>query len=220
MALFDLLWAAKNFFRFISTKGVAARPAATAAGVIVLAIGSFGNYPVLSQGLEGENQQPAGFGIRGDALIEAYHSNGTLYRTWEGDNSLDDVAINAIVSCATGNSTEPSGYTKCDSWMTAIQLAQTTRQPNGETDISNIAENDTINHLIPPGCDPTSSTLCIGWQSQAIFDEITQDATVNSVWGYDNTTHIPFDYIFVDPPIQVAPGDTVNVTIDFRIEQQ
>jgi hypothetical protein len=200
----------KKVFRLILTKGVAVV-------AIVLVIGSFGYYPIFGQGLEGYNQ-PAGFGIHGHALIKAYHSDGTLYRIWEGDNSLSATAINAIVSCATGISTTPYGYGKCNSWVTAIEIAETIQQPNRNTLFN--ASTTVTNHLMPQTCNPNTPNLsrCTGWQSQASFnDEITQQASINSVRGFDGSNGEPFDSLTVDAPIQVRPGDTLDVTITFTV---
>jgi hypothetical protein len=203
----------------ISTKGIAPTITITVTIVsfIMLVVGPFGyHYPIFGQELAGRDQS-LGFGIRGHALIKGYHSDGTLYRIWEGDNSLTVGAINAIVSCATGVSTTPNGYGKCNSWMTAIEIAEL-MQPT--RDVLFAATSVATHSLIPQGCNPASPTRanCTGWQSQATFDvEITQEATINSVRGYDGSNGYIFDFLTVDPPVQVRPGDTLDVMITFTV---
>jgi hypothetical protein len=186
--------------------------------IIVLVISSFGHhYPIFGQEPEERDQLVVGFGISGRALIKAYHSDGTLYRIWEGDNSLTEGAINAIVSCATGVSTAPNGYGKCNSWITAVEIAELL-QPSRA--VSFAATAAATHNLIPQGCNPASPTLsnCTGWQSQATFyGEITQDAIINSVRGYDGSNGYIFDFLTVDPAIEVRPGDTLDVTITFNV---
>lgn len=202
----------KKVFHFMLTKQLVV--------AIVLVIGSFGFYPIFGQEQQ-EHNPPVEFGIHGHALIKAYHSDGTLYRIWEGDNSLSTTAINAIVSCATGVSTAPYGYGKCNSWMTAIEIAEIVQQQQQQQPNRNAlfnANTTVTNHLIPQTCNPNSPNLsrCTGWQSQATFnDEITQQASINSVRGFDGSNGYPFDSLIVDAPIQVRPGDTLDVTITF-----
>ena len=208
----------KKILCLISTKGTASPITITVTIVfIMLVVGPFGyHYPIFGQELAGRDQS-LGFGIRGHALIKGYHSDGTLYRIWEGDNSLTVGAINAIVSCATGVSTTPNGYGKCNSWMTAIEIGEL-MQPT--RDVSFATTSTATPSLIPQGCNPASPTRanCTGWQSQATFDvEITQEATINSVRGYDGSNGYIFDFLTVDPPIQVRPGDTLDVMITFTV---
>jgi hypothetical protein len=208
----------KKILYLISTKGTA--PPITITVIIVsimLVVGPFGyHYPIFGQDLPGRDQS-LGFGIRGHALIKGYHSDGTLYRIWEGDNSLTAGAINAIVSCATGVSTTPNGYGKCNSWMTAIEIGELIAPTS---DVLFAATSTATHSLIPQGCNPASPTRanCTGWQSQATFDgEITQEASINSVRGYDGSNGYIFDFLTVDPPIQVRPGDTLDVMITFTV---
>ena len=115
----------KKIICLISTKGIAIPVLAT-----VLFVASFGHhYPIFGQEPDVRDQSE-GFGISGHALIKGYHSDGTLYKIWEADNSLTVGAINAIVSCATGVSTTPHGFGKCNSWMTAMEIAELV-QSNG-----------------------------------------------------------------------------------------
>lgn len=183
----------------------------------MLVVGPFGyHYPIFGQELPGRDHS-MGFGIRGHAQIKGYHSDGTLFRIWEGDNSLTVGAVNAIVSCATGVSTTPNGFGKCNSWMTAIEIAELIAPTR---DVLFVTTSTATNSLIPQGCNPASPTRanCTGWQSQATFDaEITQEASINSVRGYDGSNGYIFDFLTVDPPIQVRPGDTLDVMITFNV---
>jgi len=183
---------------------------------LVLVVGSFGHYPIFGQEPYGRDQTLA-FGIRRHALIKAYLSHGTLYRTWEGDNSLTVGAINAIVSCATGVSTAPHGYGKCNSWITAIEIAQLI-QPSGAVLFTATAA--ATYYLMPQGCNhPSSPTLsnCTGWQGQATIGGITQEASINSVRGFDASNGSIFDFLTVDPSIEIRPGDTLDVSITFTV---
>ena len=205
----------KKILCLISIKGIAVTVVTVVATMLV--VGSFGHhYPIFGQEPDVRDQS-VGFGIRGHALIKGYHSDGTLYRIWEGDNSLTVGAINAIVSCATGVSTAPHGFGKCNSWMTAMEIAELV-QSNGSVFFAATAA--ATQNLIPQGCNPASPTLsnCTGWQSQATFNgEITQEASINSVRGYDGSNGYIFDFLTVDPPIEVRPGDTLNVILTFTV---
>lgn len=188
----------------------------------VLFIGGFLAYPFFTHS-SGPSQSEK-FGVSGYAVIKAYHSDGTLYATWEGHNSLTDSARSFIADCASGLATSfpfspPVG---CSSWMTAIDL----RDSGG----SRVGQSTTTNAGLPTGCVPGSFPACTGWKSTATFDFntylggsgnsagcTTYPCNIGQVLGGSSVQAENWDLINVSPAITVNSGDRLITTITFTI---
>lgn len=159
--------------------------------------------------------------IGGYAVIQAYHSNGQLYATWQGHNTLYVSAVNALAQCLSGNSTTPNLFGSCSGFTSSIFL-----------DTASFVEYkvNAVNTMTPTGCTPIGNPPnCSGWQAQATFDfsTITPDSASSSQTntfpasfnraGTYAPSFVPFDLITITSPVTVNQGDRLVVTISFSV---
>jgi hypothetical protein len=178
-----------------------------AVGVILFVSGFFASqvFFVIQKGQAGSEK----LGISGHAVIKAYHADGTLYKIWEGHNSLTGWARDAIATCATNT----SSMITCSPWITRIGIQGSTQ----------FQVNPANNTLLPTGCNPNAffsgqgGSPCTGWKVDATFI-IPQGGggSVNLIYGYPPTA-LSFDEINVSPALSVAAGDQLVVTITFTV---
>jgi len=142
--------------------------------------------------------------VGGFAFLRAHHSDGTLYQTWEGHNTLTYAGRDVLVDCL-------SGYRSigCSSMTSFIQIQNNTF----------IATQSANNTRLPLGCGDTDGN-CFGWKTQTTF-RFASGNTIERVLTerlFDPTCcSKTFDQIDISPPIVVNPGDSLNVTITFTV---
>lgn len=158
--------------------------------------------------------------IGGYATVRAYHSDGTLFATWEGHNDLTSQAKNAIASCISGVSSSPAGFDGCKGWTGYILI-----DGPGFREFAKAT-----NTLLPTGCKPAERVRspiddCTGWKTEATFErEIKSPVTITGLGAGINlaTGRVPaptgqFDTMAVNPGINLSPGDRLLVTITFNV---
>lgn len=147
--------------------------------------------------------------LNGYATLKAYHSDGTLFYTWEGHNSLTQNGVNAIVQCLSGESSTPNFWTSCSGFVSQVFVNDASF-----TEFKGAASNS----LLPSGCNPTGNPgTCNGWKSQAIinFTSGTFPDTMNRA-GTIGSGGAAFDLIGISP-LTVNMGDVLVVSISFTI---
>ena len=160
-------------------------------------------------------------GIRGQAVIAAYHADGTRFALWEGHNSLSGSTINGLVGCITGANTAPPAEGSCSGWITGILV-----QGNNSAGVAVQAQSSATNSLSPVGCS-NPIVFCTGWKSTATIDtSIVTPFTIDTAaagcgfaFGGPASTgcNVAFDVLSVVPQIPVQPGDRVIITITFTV---
>ncbi|MGD8299714.1 MAG: hypothetical protein PVG77_03295, partial [Nitrosopumilaceae archaeon] len=69
---------------------------------------SFASYETQTEYvLPQSNPADENIGLGAYVIVEAYHEDGTLFHTFEGQNNLTALTLNAISSCATGIDSTP-----------------------------------------------------------------------------------------------------------------
>jgi len=146
--------------------------------------------------------------------VEAYHSDGTLYQTWEGHNALSPFYEDGIIRCTNGLSFSTgfrgggiSTLQSCNDLLNIIQA---------RLDNNQIPSGIISSTFFPTGCDAVPpQALCKSWRSQATidFDFLSCDPGVDCPNVIKINTGI--NEIVPVPPIPVGPGDRLIVTIDF-----
>jgi len=175
---------------------------------IVMFAGGFFSYSMIEQ--HNENSLSQSLAIGGYGIVKAYHTDGTLFYEWEGHNALTPIGINALVGCITGLATTPSGF-RCDTGMTIKMFL------NGPANFHESTQ--TIQTLVPAGCDIISPNYCNGWNTRGTFDFSSLVCTPGvDCPSFDKVkagANNPFNELNVTPQ-EVTPGDIVVVTITFN----
>jgi hypothetical protein len=177
-------------------------------------------------------------GIKGQVLIQAYHSNGKLFAVWQGHNSILTEVPNDIVGCLSGSTSTPAYFGRCTGWSTSLYIEGCPGAVASCPALSSepvISKPGTIG-LLPAGCnlhDATFTNLCKQWSIQASFSsELTTPQTWFAAGTLPNSATfsstvgacaIPpgcplsgsFDYASLGSPITTNAGDTLTVTITF-----
>jgi len=179
----------------------------------VMFVGGFFAYPMTEPQNNNLSQTLA---LGGYGVVEAYHADGTLFYEWEGHNTLQSPAKNAISSCLSGIDVTPiGGNHPCTGMIESIQIRGI-----------NLFETQTpIQTLLPLGCNSDGDVLgepvCDGWQVRGTFDFTSLSCTpgndcpvLNSV--RTNISNSPFNLLSVTSQ-EITPGDIVAVTISFNI---
>jgi len=179
----------------------------------VLFVSGFFAYPMINESEFNIANEQIGFG--GYFTVEAYHSDGTLYQTWEGHNALNTKFKDIVVRCATdlpANSQRFGSFTCGGPWLTFVVVADTIDGVFGQNLPAVTIASD------PPSCgNPRSSVRCVGWTTQVTFDFPTLSCTPGVDCPAINRIRTDINEILLDPidAIPIAPGDRLIVTIDF-----
>jgi len=180
----------------------------------VLFVSGFFAYPMINESEFNIVNEQIGFG--GYFTVEAYHSDGTLYQTWEGHNALTPLYEDAIIRCTnnltfgnplSGGRGAVSTLRGCVNLLGGIQVSLDNNQRPSSTSSST---------FFPTGCDASPpQALCESWRIQATidFDFLSCDPGVDCPNVIKFRTGI--NEIDPVPPIPVGPGDRLIVTIDF-----
>jgi hypothetical protein len=136
---------------------------------------------VFSGTTSGTQKQP--LAISGTETIRVIGANGKIVSTWNGQDPLTNIGMNAIVSCVTGSdggSTTPWFFGTCSSWINGIEISFD--NPSGTCSYAAILSDCTLriasatNSITPAGCSVTnpsnfaiSTPPCTGWSTLAIF---------------------------------------------------
>ena len=178
--------------------------------------------------------------IEGKVLVQAYHSDGTLFAVWQGHNSLLTEVPNDIAACLSGSSSAPAYFGKCTGWTTSLYISgcqgAVASCPAGGTAHNPVISKPGTIALLPSGCNPldaTLSNLCNSWSIQASFSsELTSQQTWFAAGTLPNSATFSsitgacafppgcplsgsFDYVSLTSPITTNAGDTLTVTITF-----
>jgi hypothetical protein len=207
--------------------------AAVAVGTLVFVAGFMANG--LSQQGQREN-----LAIGGYAVINAYHSDGTLFSTWQGHNQM--LSKGPIAACLSGQNSVLIGtiYASCSGFTGKIYaMGCEGSSPTCTTGDAIVATaTDTLQ---PPSCSTAFNIdTCTQWQAQTTFDsQITTQITVTLLGTFPATSALAsctacagsganfpfsgtFDFFgkFTTPPlspITLSPGDRLIVTITFTV---
>lgn len=149
-----------------------------------------------------------GLPIGGYFYVNAFHSDGNLFASWQGHNSLYSLGLNALAECLSGQHL-PSVLGTCTGFTSAITAE----------DVSfHHWDASAKNTLYPSGCDPTANPgTCTGWQAKALinFSSGTFPTSITRIDG-EVSYGYPFDLVGISP-ITVNMGDYLTVTITYTI---
>jgi hypothetical protein len=207
--------------------------AAVAVGTLVFVAGFIANG--LSQ--QGQRDQ---LGVGGYAIIKAYHSDGTLFSSWQGHNFL--LTKGAIAACISGQTSVLTGsiYASCSAFTGKIYaLACEGSSPTCTT--ADAFVSTAADTLQPPTCASAFNfDTCNQWQAQVTFDsQITTQMTVVLIGTFPASSGLTsctacagsggnfpfsgtFDFFskFTTPPlspITLSSGDRLIITIAFTV---
>lgn len=192
--------------------------AAILIGAMVFAGGFFSYQLVNSKARGGLGQD---IPIGGYVVIKAYHSNGKLFATWSGHNTLSVFAVNAIANCISGVSDTPDIFGTCSSmtsnvWVQGLEVS-------GDNPNNIPFEGTAANSLLPSGCISVATdengglTTCTGWQTTGTITFSGSDLPVAVDSGGAEGPGVVFDQVSISPTITVNAGDSLVVTVTFSI---
>jgi hypothetical protein len=207
--------------------------AAVAVGTLVFVAGFMAN----GWSRQGQREN---LSVGGYAVIQAYHSDGTLFTTWQGHNQL--LSKGPIAACLSGQTSVLTGtiYAGCSGFTGKIYAM------GCEGSSATCATGDALvaaatNTFQPPSCLTSFNfDTCNQWQAQTTFDsQITTQITVTLLGTFPATSgltsctacagsggNFPFSGTFdffgksTTPPlspITLNPGDRLIVTITFTV---
>jgi len=178
--------------------------------------------------------------VGGYAVIKAYHSDGTLFSTWQGHNQMLSKA--PIAACASGQTSVLTGtiYAGCSGFTGKI-YALGCEGSSPTCSIGDAIIATATNTFQPPSC-LTSFNIdtCTQWQAQTTLDsQITTQITVTLLGTFPASSGLTsctacagsganfpfsgtFDFFskFTTPPLSpmtLNPGDRLIVTITFTV---
>lgn len=179
---------------------------ATVLIAVLVFVGGLAVYPMLFP--SPRQSASEGLGLGGYFYINAYHSNGQLFASWQGHNSLTGNGINGVAQCLSGQEL-PSFLGTCSGVSAYVFV----------NDVNFTEWRATANNsLYPLGCNPNANPgTCSGWQAKGTisFNTGTFPTSINRA-GTEGSSLGALDYAAVSP-IMVNKGDYLTVTVVFTI---
>ncbi len=168
----------------------------------VLFVSGFYSYPTFSS--NNDTQEFETIKLGAFVSLEAYHSDGTLYNSWQGHNALTDEAKHVIGTCLTGAfAFDASNF--CARHLEIPILLSDAIPPENWADH---LQNPTVTYQ-PVGCVPNSFDIfCTGWEIEGTYDH-QQEFNCGgpcsiAIIKVGNTSTID-----INPPIEISVGDRI-----------
>jgi hypothetical protein len=176
---------------------------------VVIFVAGVASYPLLFP--TSRSSTTEGLPIGGYFFVNAYHSNGQLFASWQGHNTVTANGVSGLAQCLSGQHL-PSNFGSCSGGVSAYVFV--------EDIVFNEWRASATNALYPLGCNPNANPgTCTGWQAKGVinFSSGAFPATITKAGteGTDAGAGI-IDLVGVGP-LTVNMGDYLTVTVVFSI---